>query len=164
MKSTIKSQGRAYKLENIYGNLEFSAILKNPYTGESFVGYENISLNFPMLKYALTQQDWKAALENVKGIYLIADKKTGKKYVGSAYGEYGIWARWNTYMENGHGGNKELKALLNKKKKSKKYAEDNFRFTLIEYWPFKTQDNFIIERESFWKEALLTRKHGYNSN
>jgi hypothetical protein len=29
--------------------------------------------------------DWKAALENVKGVYLIVDRSHGKMYVGSAY-------------------------------------------------------------------------------
>jgi hypothetical protein len=30
-------------------------------------------------------------LENVKGVYLIVDKSNGKMYVGSAYGDTGIW-------------------------------------------------------------------------
>lgn len=109
------------------------------------------------------RMDWKSALQNVKGVYVIADKKTGKKYVGSAYGEKGIWARWSTYMQTGHGSNIELKDLV--QGGGRNYARDNFRITLIECWPFKTDDSAIISRENFWKEALLTRgKHGYNKN
>ena len=106
---------------------------------------------------------WKSALQNIKGVYVIVDKKTGKKYVGSAYGETGIWARWRAYIETGHGWNRELIGLGNGD--GNNYARDNFRITLIECWPFKTDDSAIISRESFWKEALLTRgKHGYNKN
>jgi len=45
------------------------------------------------------------------------------------------------------------------------YARQNFRFSLLEYRPMKTDDNEIIGRESFWKEVLLTRgQFGYNRN
>jgi hypothetical protein len=55
---------------------------------------------------------WLAALENQKPVYLITDKKTGKLYVGSATAQYGmLLQRWSSYVENGHGGNVELKQL-----------------------------------------------------
>ncbi len=60
-------------------------------------------------------------------------------------------------------GNKELTGLI--KGMGIDYARKNFRLTLIECWPFKTDDRMIIARESFWKEALLTRgAYGYNCN
>ncbi|WP_141770140.1 GIY-YIG nuclease family protein [Bacillus massilinigeriensis] len=93
-------------------------------------------------------QDWKTALENVKGVYVIFDKKTGKKYVGSAYGESGIWSRWEQYISNGHGGNKELVKLMNDK--GHDYAKENYKFTLLEYHPMFTPDEKIIFRENFW--------------
>ena len=103
-------------------------------------------------------------------------RKTGKKYVGSAYGNNGIWSRWCCYEQILHGNNKELKALFKENKEqdmleiverkdSRDYAMANFRFTLIECWPFKTDDSAIIHRENFWKEALLSRgDYGYNAN
>ena len=158
-------RGRAFNLDKIYDLLSVCEVLRKPYSGELFCGYENVSQDFFMLEviYKNERTDWKTALENVKGVYVIADKKTGKKYVGSASSEKGIWSRWSEYMDNGHGGNKELVGLL--KDAGMEYAREHFRITLIECWPFKTDDNTITKRENFWKKALLTRgKHGYNAN
>ncbi len=55
--------------------------------------------------------------------------KTGKQYVGSAYGGDGIWHRWVRYAKDGHGGNKEIKDLL--KVKGRKYPS-NFQFSVLE--------------------------------
>ena len=53
--------------------------------------------------------DWIGALENQKAVYLIADLKLGKFYVGSATSNSGmLLQRWSNYVTNGHGGNKEL--------------------------------------------------------
>lgn len=107
--------------------------------------------------------DWKAALESVKGVYLIVDKSNGKKYVGSAYGTWGIWARWQCYVQTGHGWNDELTKLI--AEEGLDYARRNFRISLLEYRPARTDDNVIIARESFWKEAVLSRVPlGYNKN
>ncbi len=159
------TRGRAFNLETLYENIQVSEILKEPYSGEVFCGYENVSKKFSMLEviFKNERQDWKTALENVKGIYVIADQKTGKKYVGKASGNDGVWSRWNTYMQTGHGWNKELIGLLDNA--DSEYARNNFRITLIECWPFKTDDKIIDNRERFWKEALLTKgEYGYNGN
>lgn len=159
-------RGRAFKLENFYDELLFSEILKETYNGEIFCGYDNISIDFSSLEiiYKNERTDWKSALENIKGIYVIADKKTGKKYVGSAYGDFGIWSRWADYIRTGHAGNVVLKELLTTE--GKKYAQENFRITLIESYPFKIDDSAVIQRENFWKNALLsrTKESGYNKN
>ena len=113
--------------------------------------------------FRANRPDWRAALENVKGIYLIADKSNGKKYVGAAYGDSGIWSRWLCYIETGHGWNDELTRLI--RKEGIDYARENFRVSLLEYRPMKTDDTVIIERENFWKTALLSRAPlGYNKN
>jgi len=106
--------------------------------------------------------DWKAALQSVKGVYLIVDKDNGKKYVGSAYGAFGLWQRWGCYIGTGHGWNDELTKLINKK--GIEYARKNFRLSLLEYRPAYTDDQEIMSRENYWKEALLSRKFGYNRN
>ena len=136
-------------------------ILKDVYTGQQFPGFEDINLTFNELKDIIKNEkrDWKSALENIKGVYLLTDERTNKRYVGSAYGNEGIWSRWSCYINTGNGGNKELKKL------EYNYIEDNFNFTLLEYRPFKTDDKSIIKREQFWKEVLLTQgNYGYNNN
>lgn len=158
-------RGRAFKLENYIDKFSVSELLRSRYSGETFCGYENINHDFTTLETVFRTQklDWKGALENVKGVYQIIDKSNGKKYIGSAYGEYGIWSRWACYIGTGHGWNDELTTLINEK--GFNYARKNFRFCLLEYRPMKTDDSIIINRESFWKEALMSRgKYGYNHN
>ncbi len=62
---------------------------------KQFTDYFDFILNFDELKEIVMNQysDWKRMLSATKGIYLISDTKTGKLYVGSAYGESGIWGR-----------------------------------------------------------------------
>lgn len=162
---TRPGRNRAIKLENYFEQMSISELLKEPYTGERFPGYEKISHDFGALEaiFKNDRPDWKAALANVKGVYLIVDKSNGKKYIGSAYGEVGVWARWKCYMETGHGRNDELTALI--ARKGMDYAKRNFRISLLEYHPAKTDDELILEREGYWKEALLSRgQFGYNKN
>jgi hypothetical protein len=156
-------RGRAFNLENCRNHLQISELLREPYTGEQFSGYQDISLDYPMLEiiYKNGRIDWQTALSSVAGIYLIADKLTGKKYVGSAYGSEGIWSRWKNYIENGHGWNKMLVGLNDV---DLSYARANFKITLLECFPAKVENSVVFDRENFWKEALLTRRHGYNGN
>ncbi|MDZ7720618.1 MAG: hypothetical protein U5K72_17510 [Balneolaceae bacterium] len=56
---------------------------------KQFTDYSDFILNFDELKEIIKNQysDWKKMLSATKGVYLINDTKTGKLYVGSAYGE-----------------------------------------------------------------------------
>jgi len=156
--------GRAFKLENYYNDFVVSEILKKPFDGNIFPGYENINMGFPELETVFRYQknDWKSALENVKGIYVIVDKSNGQKYVGSAYGDSGVWSRWAVYMGTGHGYNDELTKIIDTK--GIEYARKNFRFVLLEYRSMRVDDTVILARETFWKEALMSRELGYNKN
>ena len=159
------SRGRAFLLEKHLGRMVVTEILQEPYSGEAFPGYEWIDHDFSELLtvFATERPDWKAALQNVKGVYLITDKSNGKRYVGSAYGDSGIWARWNCYIDTAHGWNDELTKLIGKK--GREYALKNFRLSLLEYRPMKTDDSEITNRERFWKKMMLSRgKYGYNKN
>src|ERR1035437_7557164 len=140
-------RGRAFKLEGYYNSFLVSEILKKQYDGVNFPGYEEIDIDFPELEtvFKLQKNDWKGALENVKGVYVICDKSNGKKYVGSAYGDLGIWARWAVYVETGHGLNGELTKIISAN--GIEYARKNFRFSLLEYRSMKIDDNVIKIRE-----------------
>jgi hypothetical protein len=98
----------------------------------------------------------------VKGVYLITDTSNGKMYVGSAYGDTGIWSRWSCYITSGHGWNVGVKEVI--KKHGLDYARKNFQLSLLEIFTMKTDDQLIIDREQHWKNALLTRAFGYNKN
>lgn len=152
-------------MEPHYQAFEVQEILREPYSGRSFAGYDEIDLSFEELETLVRndRQDWKTALESVKGIYLITDIKTGRRYVGSAYGDQGIWSRWRCYVETGHGGNKGIHALINGG--DLEYCRSHFRFSLLEHRLSKTPDEKILDREAFWKRILLTRGvQGLNQN
>ncbi|MEA2031110.1 MAG: GIY-YIG nuclease family protein [candidate division Zixibacteria bacterium] len=159
------SRGRAFYLEHHLDKMTVSEILKQPYSGEVFPGYENINHSFDILTpiFKNENKDWKAALKNIKGIYVITDKSNGKKYIGKASGDSGIWSRWSCYIESGHGGNDELTKLI--KEKGYDHAKKNFRLALLEYRSMKVDDEIIIERENYWKGVFLSKgKFGYNKN
>lgn len=160
-----KTRTTRVNFENHYAELEVAEILRESYSGRTFPGYEDIDLSFEELETIVRNErpDWKAALESMKGIYLITDTLTGKRYVGSAYGDTGLWARWNAYTWNGHGGNVELRALVTDP--SLEYCRQNFRFALLEHRPRATSDEIIIAREGHWKRILFTRgEDGLNRN
>jgi hypothetical protein len=111
----------------------------------------------------LCVSSFKAALENVKGVYLITDTSNGKRYVGSAYDGAGVWSRWECYAGTGHGYTDELMQLI--ATSGLDHARQNFRFALLEYQSMRTDDNIVIEREQYWKRVLLSRgDYGYNKN
>ena len=157
-------RGRAFYLEKRYDDLIVSQIFDKPYSGDIFCGYDNIDHNFHTLEaiFKTNKSDWKTALENIKGVYLIVDKNNGKMYVGSAYGESGIWSRWAEYIDTGHGGNNELVKIIGKE--GIDYARNNFKYSLLEYRAMKTDNEVIIDREQYWKRVLLSGIYGYNKN
>ncbi|HBI51929.1 MAG TPA: hypothetical protein DDX72_04010 [Ruminococcaceae bacterium] len=126
----------------------------------TFPGYDEVNVSWKELSEWIETDSWKTALENQKGVYLITDVNTGKRYVGSAKGEDMILGRWRSYVKNGHGGNVELKCL------DFDYIKENFRYSLLEIFKSTIDDNIISKREDWWKKVLLTRnkRFGYNDN
>ena len=128
-----------------------------------FVGFDKINIDYETLKVIISNSlpSWKSALSNVKGVYLISDKSTGKNYVGSAYGDDCIWQRWSEYAKNGHGNNVQLKKLLTTHGEKYKY---NFKYAILEVCNMNLGNEYIISRETHWKEVLQTRTFGLNDN
>lgn len=160
---TVQTQGMYYN--TVCGELEVLQLLPTTFDGEEFPGYDNVRLSFPQLQSILERrkQSWIAALENQKAVYLITDKHTGKLYVGSATSDAGmLLQRWSNYAANGHGGNKELVALV--QEKGFGYVKQYFQYSILENYNAKTDDHVVLKRESWWKETLQSRKFGYNSN
>ena len=124
-----------------------------------------LNLSYNQLKSILDRgkKDWIAALESQKAVYLITDTNNGKLYVGSATSSYGmLLQRWSNYVSNGHGGNKELKRIVDSE--GIEYVQSYFRYTILENYNSKVDDAVVLERESWWKNILLTRTFGYNDN
>ena len=147
--------------ENVLNDIKVVEILKKPYQGVEFSSYNNINLTFQELETIIKNNvdEWKRKLENITGIYMLTDRSNNKRYIGSAYGQEGIWQRWSCYIYSQNGGNKELLQLDNE------YIRNNFNFTLLEWFTLGTDKNYIILRENYWKNVMMSRdKYGYNDN
>lgn len=151
--------------DKLIKEIEVSEVLSSFYEGKSFPGYDKVCLKYNELRVIIenNKTDWVNALSNQKAVYLITDLNTGKLYVGSATSDKGMLLdRWKNYVSNGHGGNKELKEIV--EKQGFDYVKLNFQYTIIENYNAKIEDKVILERESYWKEALDSRIHGMNCN
>lgn len=130
----------------------------------TFESYDKVLLSYEALQTIVNNSKqhstWKKELSRVAAIYLIADRKTGKLYVGSATGENdGLWGRWSTYAKTGHGGNKELMLLTN----AADYAR-NLQFSILKVFPLKHDPYDILKYEKLYKEKLLSIQFGLNDN
>ena len=116
-----------------------------------FPGFKAVNISRVQLGiiFGESLKSWRAALPNVAGMYLIMDTATGKPYVGSAYGDEGLWGRWSEYADSGHGGNVELQKLL--KENGSDYVK-NFRYAILEISDPLSSDDEIREREEHWKK------------
>ncbi len=132
--------------------------IRGKYSIDEFISYDEIQISYEKLQFLLkdviTNETWINALSAVNGIYLIKDKNSGKLYVGSAYGENGIYGRWKIYANNGHGGNKKLTKL----------DPTHFEFSILEIATKTASQDEVIHRENRWKEKLGTREFGLNLN
>ncbi len=144
-------------------NLTVNSIREECMSIAEFPGFNAVRLPFELLQAVIRQDSpsWRSALANIAGVYVISDTETGLQYVGSAYGGVGLWQRWSAYAKSGHGGNKELRDLL--RDKGVDYA-NNFQFSLVEVCDINADSDYIISRESHWKDVLMSREFGLNDN
>lgn len=153
-----KAQKMIRNATSVIDDCEVLQILPDTFDNDIFPGYEKVNISWEEMSRVIEKENWKTALQNQKGVYLIVDISNGKMYVGSAYGENMILARWKSYIKTGHGGNVGLKIL------EFDYIKKNFRYSILDIYKSTTDDQIIIERESFWKEVLQSRTYGYNEN
>jgi len=160
----LAGRQRRRTMESCLGEMTVSSILEEAFVGDPFPGHDRINHTLADLQIIVSQQrpDWRIALEHMKGVYVIHDQTTGARYVGSAYGDTGIWHRWSTYAATLHGNNVGLKELLDEK--GADYFAANMKFALLEFWSMRTDDDHVLERESYWKEVLHARSLGHNEN
>lgn len=164
IKYSYNNRSVRVKMEEHFSNMVIKELLEEPFTTVTFPGYRNVDIPFRTLETIMKKDAvvWKTALA-VKGIYLITDTKTGKKYVGKADGDLGFWQRWGDYISDGHGGDVDLKKLVDNK--GFEYIRQYYKFSILEVltgW----DENDIDERESYWKRVLMSRMEevGHNKN
>lgn len=172
-----KNKGQSWFYTNrstIDNEMEVELVSSQSYFDRNidFPEFENLSRSYSDLKKHFNNPNWRNQLSFVYGVYVITDTKTGKLYVGSAYGQDGIYGRWSAYLKDGYDKeecednqypNKELRELVNNK--GFKYIQTNFQYTLLEI--FSKNDigkQKALDREKYWKQVLKTREHGYNEN
>ena len=129
-----------------------------------FTDYLGFSLAYHELQELIANpndyRDWQASLSAVAGVYLILAQTTGELYIGSAYGQSGIWGRWEEYATTGHGGNTLLMEMI------ESYSDypEAFRYSVLHFLPKSTTPAEVIQWEQRYKEKLGTRAKGLNLN
>jgi hypothetical protein len=148
-------------------NLDNKPILEIKEPGRKlppFDDYLEFSLTHSQLKDRFENEeahrDWRIPLGSVAGIYLILAQGSGDLYVGSAYGESGIWGRWRNYADSGDGGNVRLRALI----ASNPAYPEQFRFSVLQILPKTMARDEVLKREILYKNKFGTRATGLNSN
>lgn len=156
--------GKSTRMWHQRGSTEKPVISIQPDKKKVFSGYEDLVLSYDELKEIVDNQDiydaWRTALSSVYAVYLIVDGESGMQYVGSAYGEGGLFERWKCYIETYHGGNKRMKTLLEQ-------HPDRFRqfqFSILQILPKTVTDDGIVAIESLYKKKLMSIKFGLNDN
>ncbi|HEX4024102.1 MAG TPA: GIY-YIG nuclease family protein [Steroidobacteraceae bacterium] len=145
------------------GNKEVEEILPADYEAH-FPGYYNVVMSHEQLRRVIgnpsAHREWQRMLSSASGVYLILDKKSGMQYVGSAYGQGGIWSRWSTYAHSAAGGNDLLRQLLDKHPR----RERHFQFSILRVLePSCTKDD-VLDQEKLNKRKLGSRAFGLNGN
>ena len=129
-----------------------------------FDGYESLVLKYDELRDIVENPEinieWKVALSSVNAVYLIVDRENGRQYIGSSYGNEGLWGRWQCYVNTLHAGNKKMKDLICQ------YPEryHQFQFSILQILPKQITPDEAIQVESLYKRKLMTREFGMNLN
>lgn len=129
-----------------------------------FPGFESLILTFDELNEVFLEdeiyEDWRTAMSSVNAVYLIVDCKTGKQYVGSTYGNDGLWGRWKCYVDTHHGNNVQMKDLICD------YPQryHSFQFSILQILPKNISPDEAVKVEALYKKKLLSTTFGMNKN
>lgn len=152
---------------NNYGDVKDKVVIKLLPKNfvQDFPGMDNVRLSFNELKVIIenpeSNADWFNALSRLQAVYLILYTKSGLQYIGTTYGENGLWQRWETYVKtHGTGGNIEL---INLKKQDPEFYH-YLQFSILEVLSKTADQKYCSGKESLWKEKLGSRVSGLNKN
>jgi hypothetical protein len=121
------------------------AILEDSDLERGMPGWRQLVLRWDELQ--TLPKSWSARLREWRGIYLIFDAKSGKSYVGAAYGNENLLGRWSNYAASGDGGNKHLK----------KCDPKCFRFSILQRVSPDASEQKVTRLERTWMKRLHTR-------
>lgn len=156
------TRSRYLKAKTAGANLALVALRERRFGASdvAFPGFQGFHLTFSDLQQhaKVPLLAWKTALSKVAGVYAITDTAHGTTYIGSAYGEGGIWSRWIGYAATKHNNNAKLRSHV------EIHGTEHLRFSVLLTMDLLSTKVEVIARESFFKEALGTRVHGLNSN
>lgn len=130
---------------------------------EPFPGFDSLLISYAELQAVVADDrctQWRTALSSVQGIYLIADTKTGKLYVGKADGAERFLGRWSDYARNGHGGNVALRELAGADASHARH----FQFSILRVFSPGAPAAQVDAAEAHFKRAVLSRQTGHNRN
>jgi hypothetical protein len=129
-----------------------------------FPGYYNFALSHEQLSKMIRNPDsnreWERMLSSVSGVYLVLDRRSGRQYIGSAYGAGGLWARWKSYVARPSGGNKLLKKLIGRSATRHRH----FQFSILRVLEPGASKGDVVGHEVLVKQKLGSRTFGLNSN
>jgi hypothetical protein len=152
---------------NTYGQVKDKEVVKIlPYNFvDEFPGLMRMKLSAQELKTIInnpqTHAKWYESLTRLQAVYMILDKKAGNQYIGTTYGQNGLWQRWESYAKGDFtGGNKEL---IDLKEKDNNF-HDNFQYSILEVLSKNASQKECVDAECLWKEKLGTRTLGLNKN
>ncbi|WP_188666923.1 GIY-YIG nuclease family protein [Tersicoccus solisilvae] len=134
-----------------------------PRRTQPFPGFSDLLIDHAELQRVMDDPDyeqWRDALALVKGVYLIADRKDGRLYVGKADGGERVLGRWRAYAQDGHGGNVELKRVISDDPKHARH----FQYSVLRVFDPHDPDGDVDAAEAHYKRALLSREFGHNRN
>lgn len=142
---------------------EVVEVLPTGYVRE-FPGYLDFVLSFGELRSIVhapvANREWHTMLRAVAAVYLVVDRRTGRQYVGSAYGADGLLGRWEAYARTGHAGNQQLIELL---AADPEYAR-HLDFTILQTLPRTATPSEVVACEQLHKRKLGSRVYGLNLN
>lgn len=126
-----------------------------------FPGYNAVNISFRLLRTVVRKNipQWKDALSNVGGLYLVTDTHTGKLFVGGTQTGESIWHQWVSFAINGHADIKPLRRLLSREMGDYQF---NFQFSILEICDLNISRDYLLAREEHWKLALQSHGFGYN--
>lgn len=132
--------------------LPVSAIAEESLFVEAMPDWKDLALSWSELHNLPTS--WRRSLAQWRGIYFIQDTRSGKGYVGSAYGSDNLLGRWMDYAKSGDGGNVEMRTS----------KPEDLRFSILQRTDPDAEAGEVIALESSWKRRLFTREFGLNGN